>query len=498
MKQNMGGMGESVGYNTFIMTSALEAFNPKRPLSTEQEVRSCLAEAYNKPPSPDALNTHKAWSRDPNSAPWTVTPFVEFLGRLETNQINVDEITPEPGFALDVGRLNKFLSKSLEAARVVLELTVDVTSSTQVDIPVGFYENIPIENREMDLTKYKTGITQACQDKALQVAQHFMSNVLSNNHCFYTIQGPAGIGKTAIAVATAKKLAENGKKVLFLSEVELSKLTAGFSHDQYLELDTHVAKLIAGHDAVFMDDNNLESLVGKSFERIVLKGFFESKNLSVFKTSNLGATHECFKKNDKGMHPPSYTDSIWDRVQTFRLEGKSLRKGFDNSNVIKEKDDETLLSFKRDTQECNKAVVIKGSVSDDYTHVGYSESPMKYIPLTPELMEKPSFQLNYDKFIIYFDYLKVFVETLHDLDQKKLVLINKTTMSNEAMIKEILVKAEKNNDIRFLERFQLLLGYDEGRGYKPTGARDAFFCWDCEFKQHRQFEDDMQQWRLEA
>ena len=171
--------------------------------------------------------------------------------------------------------MNAFLSQNIEASEAALHLLVRITDSpTEVDIDVRFYENIPVENRKMDLRKFQKGITQnTSQNKMLRIAEHFIASVLDNNHLFYTIQGSSGIGKTAIAVATAKELAKNGKKVLFLSEVALSKQTAGFTYFEFMNLDTYIEALIADYDVVFMDDNNLSSLTGVSFERMVLKRF---------------------------------------------------------------------------------------------------------------------------------------------------------------------------------------------------------------------------------
>ena len=219
------GGGNYTGHNTICLTRhpspdlAIHSpfyltFDPNGAPSTEERIKEDLVKAFNTDPTESAKKCHAKWEADPKNAPYFATDYISQLKKLASKQISVNDILLKDSRYLDFSRINELIAQN-QAVQKILARSAQPLDPTikkkDIDIP-----GLPAENKNMTFAKYEEGITQESQKKALKTAQHFVNDVLSDNQTFLTLYGPAGIGKTACIIATAKYLASQGKSLIFV------------------------------------------------------------------------------------------------------------------------------------------------------------------------------------------------------------------------------------------------------------------------------------------
>lgn len=449
------GGGNDTGHNTIhlpSLSSPYLTFDPNGAPSTEERIKADLVKAFNTDPTESAKKCHAKWEANPKNAPYFAKDYISQLKALASKQISADDVQLTRLLYLDFSRINELVAqnqvvqKKLMSSAQPLDPTI---KKKDIDIP-----GLPAENKNMTFAKYEKGITQKSQRKALEIAQHFVNDVLSDNQPFLTLYGPAGIGKTACITATAKYLASQGKKVLFLSEVLVKKLTASFSFQELESIDDKLSQMISEYDVVIMDDNNLDGYLGKHLDIVIQKKFFEERNISVLKTSNIEPNHH---KEVSSQSP--YTDPLWLNVWHVPLDGTSLRK---KAEPIQGETDLAKITELQKATGRNAGIIVQDCevLSSTGIEVGYTKNPQRYIPIDRNILEKKTLKLECSSTdILFFKALDELVEKSHDHEEMKLTIINKTGLSNEELVKRIKENANSQNKKRFLSRFETIFGF---------------------------------------
>ncbi|WP_422488800.1 DnaA ATPase domain-containing protein [Endozoicomonas sp. ALE010] len=124
--------------------------------------------------------------------------------------------------------------------------------------PVDHGEPFPIENLAADFENFETGSSQ--QDLMKQTALKFTHAVINNldetlpkKPMGLFLSGSAGIGKTHLCVAVAKKAAHYGVNTLYISDERVGCLYLDLGSDDK-QWNRKVDEMLAGKDLVIVDD----------------------------------------------------------------------------------------------------------------------------------------------------------------------------------------------------------------------------------------------------
>ncbi|MGO0307227.1 DnaA ATPase domain-containing protein [Endozoicomonas acroporae] len=156
--------------------------------------------------------------------------------------------------------------------------------------PVDHIEPFPIENLVADFENFETGSSQ--QDQMKQTALKFTHAVINNldetlpkQPMGLFLTGSAGIGKTHLCVAVAKKAAHYGVNTLYISDERAGSLYLDFGGDDK-QWHRKVDEMLAGKDLVIVDDvTECQSGITKMFLAKTMKHVM-AENKAIMVSSN--------------------------------------------------------------------------------------------------------------------------------------------------------------------------------------------------------------------
>lgn len=203
-------------------------------------------------------------------------------------------------------------------------------------------DGITAENRAVTFEALKHDTPQ--QQKLLARAERFCADVTSGAPRCLIQTGTPGIGKTAAAAASAKELAAQGKKVVWISETILraraNVLRPPFVHDRLKESAQQL--LAENPDAFFLDDVDPKSAAGQVLLAEVYAWYCRNPNKGLFITSS--STDDLFAHCYSSEHYPDYLDYTSAAYLGFSvpsyLEGPSMRPQLSSAQVVETNVDE--------------------------------------------------------------------------------------------------------------------------------------------------------------
>jgi len=224
----------------------------------------------------------------------------------------------------------------------------DLTDEPSAITDPALREKIPVENREMTFAQFSEHATTPQQQRLLQTAQGFCELVMQHQPAMVVLSGQAGIGKTASAACCANFLAAQGKKVAWLSEVQLKAWTTEQTSMEALsEIKQEILQTIGDADVVILDDDNLSGYAGQSLLETIYGWYAQHTDKALFVTSNIEVTLQVLygMRLDKTFDfPPQipYTSPQYQHIfsltnlagPTLRAHSGFSRKAMDGANPL--------------------------------------------------------------------------------------------------------------------------------------------------------------------
>ncbi len=200
----------------------------------------------------------------------------------------------------------------------------------QLNVHTLLNERIPAENRTITFEQFSADSLD--QYELQETALYFCAKIMSGQPARVALGGNAGIGKTALAVCSAKELSSRGKKVLWLSEVvQNSFLDEAKSMEEILMYRSKIRTWLHDIDVVFLDDDNLVSVAGKILKDELTRWYLFNEAKGLFITSNVKMTlsNEYNEQSVEYRYPllPGYTTSRYQHtIMRNVLTGQSQRQ----------------------------------------------------------------------------------------------------------------------------------------------------------------------------
>ncbi len=237
--------------------------------------------------------------------------------------------------------LNQFSTWLLQIEKPMVDPTDYVHQAIDDShMPSELLAVIPFENRtSMDFSKFREESLQ--QKELMMMSKQFCQSIMAAESKLVILTGKAGVGKTASAVCAAKELTARGKKVVWISEV----MVKGWSEQaqSFADLancEQEIDKLLASDPhAVFLDDDNLASFSGNLLLEKIYSWFVSNPGKGLFITSNepIGFG-DCYGyKLDRKYYYPPFNDYFSPQYLNWLhkegLAGISLRSKRDGQSI---------------------------------------------------------------------------------------------------------------------------------------------------------------------
>jgi len=199
-------------------------------------------------------------------------------------------------------------------------------------MPCELLAVIPFENRtSMDFSKFREESPQ--QKELIMMSKQFCQSIMAAESKLVILTGKAGVGKTASAVCAAKELTARGKTVVWISEVVVNGWAQqAKSLAELANCEQEIDKLLASDPhVVFLDDDNLAGFSGNLLLEKIYSWFVSNPGKGLFITSNepIGF-RDCYGyKLDGQYHYPPFNDYASPQYLNWQqkegLAGMSLR-----------------------------------------------------------------------------------------------------------------------------------------------------------------------------
>ncbi|WP_257281907.1 ATP-binding protein [Endozoicomonas sp. ISHI1] len=243
---------------------------------TYDQIKKILIDGYNKPQGPETIRAIEKGETD----------YAELKGHIVPHDYPIVGITCARRFSNE--RWEYFLSQCDQVWHRQPLLSVTPTMESK---PVHQASSFTIENLDADLDQFKPDSEQ--QERMKDAARKFAHAVI-NNQCETShkkpmglfLSGSAGIGKTHLCTAVAKKVAEYGVDTLYIDDA-----TAGTLYDDLGgnlgQWAVKIDEMLAGKDLVVIDDSNdrglSDKLLAKTMEHVMTdkKAIMVSSNLHI-------------------------------------------------------------------------------------------------------------------------------------------------------------------------------------------------------------------------
>lgn len=498
---------------------------------TRDEVIAILRNAYNLPHMPYD-NERLAYMREHldgvnERLGLTHAVQVSLAESLANSTITSDEIIESP--SAECPAMNFSLTKfirwmaSFETSRVYRHSSFLPISNPQP--PRWFLNILPFENR--GTMSFETFCASTKQQQELkQIALDFCAHIDSGKSKLVILSGQAGIGKTASAVCAAKELLASNKKVVWISEVTVKGWATGAKSMEDLDKCSHqIDEMLADNpDAVFLDDDNLGGYSGQILLEKIYAWYVSHPNKGLYVSSNSAVTFEnCYGlKLDQTYHYPPYCEydspQYLQQVHIEGLTGLSLRQRREGQsigaivsveayemNASKSSDWEVIPYIDDLTQlvPIRQSLASTGKTGPDYNALselqkkwtivhmvlgmrhfkGFGQS--EYIRQHRSINTK-TFEHTDNKTIVvelgetnYFQvkqiasssmsYLISVLNFAHDKGGLRIILVNKTSFSNDELYQQVIAQLPEHEKERTKSRFQLLLCEDKASIFTTEG-----------------------------
>ena len=484
---------------------------------SKNDIKSYLAAQYNKPVDEDDLNVLADYKANPDETHPTLQlrhkVLIDLAEKLKSFQIEPTACGQEEiQFGFDLAKFQKWVE----------EMSSDLSQPVPYEFvkkpspPEQLLKRIPPENKDIDFSVFNTESSD--QEKLFNLANKFCSDVMNGQPSQVVITGNAGVGKSASAVACAKELASKGIKVIWITAAMITRLsnqtTSMQEYNQYLAQLENLLKS-ADADVVVLDDINHTGIVlEKCYDWFAKqeegkgKGLYitsNNPNLSLFGSSGrrLDGSYACVPFC-------GYTSRQYLNTYTLYLDGGSLRQLTSKVNLLSGTEEEkiqrlvdsknpmsigTIVDSKyfekehktlkekvclvpgfKDLDSIRSSLMQSGVLGNSYSSLSdeqknwlvqinegkdikvkpFSETPKPIIAV--ELLES----IHFDGTIIIeyncFSQLLNVIEFAHNNRERRVIIINNTSLSNEGLLGQIIKQMPKGEEKRSIERLRLLLG----------------------------------------
>jgi DNA replication protein DnaC len=338
--------GASGGNNCIVIDNGYTIFKPgleKTAALSIDEVELRMVDAFNSPQNdkdqqqlalyaetPECLHPHFGMSLQ------QLIDAAKTNAKLTIDKQDLDALAKKDKCRLrfDFESFNNWI-KSMEKTASAAPITYAPLTAEKLQIDEALSQQIPFENKNINFSTFSK--TTAIQQDLYKTAIRFCDAVMQKQSCCMILTGKAGIGKTAAAVSSAKELTSKGKKVVWISEVMVSGWMDKAKDVKDLEnCRDAIKKLLANNpDAVFLDDDNLVGLAGKSLLEEIYAWYVSNPGKGLFITSNSNITFEdCYGIKLDGIYHfppfPGYDSAAYQNMIIRRdLSGQSMRQNLD-------------------------------------------------------------------------------------------------------------------------------------------------------------------------
>ncbi len=259
----------SSGQNLYLGFGPDKFDEPK----TYDQVKKILIDGYNKPQSPETIHAIESGEKH----------YAELKDSILPYDFPIAGITR--GLRFSNERWEDFLSQCDQVWHCQPLLLITRTMEAK---PVHQVSPFTIENLDSDFDQFKADSKQQklMKDTALKFAHAVINNQCEASHkkpMGLFLSGSAGIGKTHLCTAVAKKAAEYGVDTLYIDDVTAGTLYQDSGGDETLWAEKIDEKLV-GKDLVVIDDAN-----GLLSKKLLAKtmGHVLTQNKAVMVSSNV-------------------------------------------------------------------------------------------------------------------------------------------------------------------------------------------------------------------